>query len=94
MEMYVQFLFTLSIGLIGLGVTMTTLFDTVLRDWDPSQDLRRWWRGVGHPRHAAAIRAEDILQQLEAQHGMAFSSIAIDRLGRDPSGPAGALPRS
>src|SRR5512140_1238467 len=66
MQLYIRFVFTLSIGLAGLGMVLTVLFETVLRDWDVPRELRRWWRRFGHVRsHAGAVRAEDILLALE-----------------------------
>jgi len=82
MELYARFLMTLTIGLAGVGVLMTTLFETILRDWDPARDLRAWWRLVTSSRsHAASIRAEDILQQLQAQRAGAYLTPAntLDR---------------
>ena len=66
MQLYVKFIFTLSLGLLGLGMVLTTLLETVLRDWDAPRELRRWWRHVTHARaHASSVRAEDILLELE-----------------------------
>jgi len=82
MQLYVRFMFTLTIGLVGFGMVMTTLFETLLRDWDPARDIRRWWRRLSATRsHAAAIRAEDILQQLQAARTGAIvsSQRSIDR---------------
>jgi hypothetical protein len=75
MELYGRFLITLTIGLAGFGVVMTTLFETLLRDWDPSRALRVWWRTLTHSRsHASSIRAEDILEQLQTQRRDAYVS--------------------
>jgi hypothetical protein len=76
MELYVRFMFTLTIGLVGCGILMTTLFETLLYEWDPARDFRRWWRVLTASRsNAAAIRAEDILEQLQARRtGAAFTS--------------------
>ena len=68
MQLYVRFMFTLTIGLAGAVVFLTTLFETLLREWDPARDLRRWWRALTASRsQAAAIRAEDILDQLQSR---------------------------
>lgn len=66
MQLYVKFIFTLSLGLIGLGMVLTVLLETVLHEWDAPRDIRRWWRHLTHARaHASAVRAEDILLELE-----------------------------
>ena len=66
MQMYVKFMFTLAFGLIGVGVVLTTVFETLLREWDMTRDLARWLRGLTHSRtHTADVRAEDILLELE-----------------------------
>lgn len=66
--MYTRFMFTLTIGLVGVGLVLMTLLETLLRDWDPVVDLRRWWGEIAH-RHpgAASVRAEDILSELEGR---------------------------
>jgi hypothetical protein len=83
MELYVRFMFTLAIGLIGVGVLLTTVFETLLHDWDPARDIRRWWRTLNASRsHASEIRAEDILEQLQARRtgaAVSSSSRVIDR---------------
>ncbi len=79
MALYVRFMLTLTVGLAGLGVVLTTVFETLLRDWDPSRDLRRWWRSLSATRSLAAeIRAEDILHQLRTQRA-APASGALER---------------
>lgn len=66
MQLYVKFVFTLSLGLVGLGLFMTTLLEVVLREWDAPREIRRWWRHLTHARaHASSVRAEDILLELE-----------------------------
>ncbi|NNN04899.1 MAG: hypothetical protein HKL90_03265 [Elusimicrobia bacterium] len=71
MALYVRFMLTLAVGLAGLGMVLTTIFETLLRDWDPSRDIRRWWRSFSSTRSLAAeIRAEDILQQLRTQRAV------------------------
>jgi hypothetical protein len=83
MELYVRFMGTLTIGLIGFGFLMTTLFETLLLEWDPAHDIRRWWRRMSASRsHASAISAEDILLQLQTQRagiGAAPRYSTIDR---------------
>lgn len=65
-DLYFKFVISLAAGLVGVGLLLTTLFETLLRDWDPARDLRRWWRLQTATRsQAAAIRAEDILRQID-----------------------------
>lgn len=40
MQLYVQFLFCLVFGLVGLCSALKILFDTLLKDWDPIRELR------------------------------------------------------
>jgi hypothetical protein len=68
MEMYVRFMLTLTVGLVGVGIVLMTLLETLLREWDPVVDMRRWWREISH-RHpgSGSVRAEDILSELEGR---------------------------
>jgi len=66
MQLYIKFLFTVSFGLLGLGMVLTTLLETVLHDWDIPREVRRWWRHLNQSRsHAEGVRAEDILLEIE-----------------------------
>src|SRR5262245_31527017 len=66
MQMYVRFMFALGLGLVGVGIVMTTVMETLLREWDAARELSRWLRGLTHGRpHVADVRAEDILLELE-----------------------------
>ncbi len=68
MELYVKFMFTLAIGLVGLSLVLFTLLETVLAYWDPVVDARHWWRRVTqHRSGVASIRAEDILSEIEGR---------------------------
>jgi hypothetical protein len=84
MEMYVRFMVTLTIGLVGVGVVLMTLLETLLREWDPVLDLQRWWKDVSH-RHpsAGSVSAEDILAELEGRRQNRYAARpparAIDR---------------
>jgi hypothetical protein len=66
MQMYVKFMFTLGIGLLGVGIVLTTLLETVLQEWDAARDFSRWLKALSHGRpHVADVSAEDILLELE-----------------------------
>jgi hypothetical protein len=67
MEMYMRFILTLTIGLVGVGIVLVTLFETLLHDWDPVVDFRRWWHEVAHRHPGSQVRAEDILSELEGR---------------------------
>lgn len=71
MELYVKFMFTLTVGLVGLSLVLITVLETLLAHWDPVVDIRRWWRQTTHHRSTVdAVRAEDILSELEGRrHG-------------------------
>jgi hypothetical protein len=83
MELYVRFMFTLTMGLAGVGLVLKTVFETILSDWDPVVDLRRWWKAYAHRSSALEhIRAEDILQEIERRrHGAVPRApvLALDR---------------
>lgn len=66
MQLYVKFMFTLAAGLMGLGLVLTVVLETLLREWDAARDALRWLRGLTHGRrHVADVSAEDILLELE-----------------------------
>lgn len=66
MQLYVKFMFTLGIGLVGMGIVLTTVIERLFREWDAVRDLSRFLRGLTHGRpHVADVSAEDILLELE-----------------------------
>lgn len=66
MQLYVKFLFTLTVGLIGVGLVLKTLLESLFREWDAVRDFRRWTRSLLQHRPASdPVRAEDILMELE-----------------------------
>ncbi|MBI4062049.1 MAG: hypothetical protein HY403_11550 [Elusimicrobia bacterium] len=68
-EMYVQFMFTLAVGLAGVGMVLKTLLDTILREWDAVYEIRKRWQSLFHARpYAESVRAEDILMEIERDH--------------------------
>ncbi len=68
-----RFVLTLTIGLVGVGLVLMTLLETVLSAWDPVVDAGRWWRELAHRRAGAySVRAEDILSELEGRHQNRF----------------------
>ena len=58
MELYVKFMFMLTVGLVGVGLVLTTLIETVFSDWDPFVDFQIWWGLHAHGRaRASSVRA-------------------------------------
>jgi len=88
MELYAKFMLTLTIGLMGVGLVLVTVFETLLRDWDPVVEAKRWWR-LYHRHHTASVSAEDILSELEGrrqnryQYATRPPARAIDRRRED-----------
>ena len=83
MELYVKFMFTLTVGLAGIGLVLMTVLETLLADWDPVVDLRRWWKGYAY-RHSgiAHIIAEDILQEIEGRRDGAVPRAPVRSIDR------------
>lgn len=83
MQLYVKFMFTLTLGLAGVGLVMKTVIETLFADWDPVLDARRWWKSASHRSSGInSIRAEDILQEIEGRRSGAVPRLparAIDR---------------
>ncbi|MBI4371271.1 MAG: hypothetical protein HY552_03120 [Elusimicrobia bacterium] len=83
-DLFVRFVITAALGLAGLGMVLTTLFDGVLADWDLPRDLRQWWRRFSLlPHPGGSVRAEDILLEIELSQ----------REGRYQRPPAASLDR-
>ena len=64
--MYVKFMFTLTVGLVGVGMVLKTLLETLLHEWDVIADVEHAWNAMFHARpYADSVRAEDILMEIE-----------------------------
>lgn len=67
--MYVKFMFTLTVGLVGVGMVLVTLLETVLKEWDAVSEIQKGWHSLFHARpYADSVRAEDILMELQQNH--------------------------
>lgn len=79
--MYVKFMFTLTVGLVGVGMVLKTLLETILHEWDAVHEIRSAWTALFRSRpYAESVRAEDILMELERDHAKKrMPERAIDR---------------
>jgi hypothetical protein len=69
MEMYIKFMFTLTVGLVGVGMVLKTLLETILHEWDAVAEVKAGWHSMFHARpYAESVRAEDILMEIERDH--------------------------
>ena len=68
--MYIKFMFTLTVGLVGCAMVMKTLLETLLHEWDVVADARRGWNAMFNARPHSEVRAEDILMELEQRDHM------------------------
>ncbi len=64
--MYIKFMFTLTVGLVGVGMVLKTLLETILHEWDAVREIQNGWNAMFHARpYADSVRAEDILMEIE-----------------------------
>lgn len=66
MALYIRFMFCLAVGLVGLGIVLKTIIETLFHDWDLFAEIgeawRAWMRGEDTSKHA---RVEDLLLDRE-----------------------------
>ena len=81
MEMYIKFMFTLTVGLVGVGMVLKTLLETILHEWDAVHEIQTGWHSMFHARpYADSVRAEDILMEIERDHDKKrLPELSIDR---------------
>lgn len=76
--MYIKFMFTLTVGLVGVGMVLMTLLETILHEWDAVGSIAHGWNSMFHARpYADSVRAEDILMELEHQNHNDYSKRRI-----------------
>lgn len=74
MRLYFRFLFSLACGLLGVGVVLKVLLDTLFNDWDPVSDARGRFRAyLSGKRHSQIIRPEDALLEDEKRGSSAVT---------------------
>ena len=67
--MYIKFMFTLTVGLVGVGMVLKTLLETILHEWDAVSEIKAGWHSLFRARpYADSVRAEDILMEIERDH--------------------------
>jgi len=80
MEMYVKFMFTLTVGLVGVGMVLKTLLETILHEWDAVTAIKAGWVSLFHARpYADSVRAEDILMEIEHDRRRRIPEGSLDR---------------
>ncbi len=79
--MYIKFMFTLTVGLVGVGMVLKTLLDTILHEWDAVREIKNGWQSLFNPRpYADSVHAEDILMEIEHNYNKRrLPERAIDR---------------
>ncbi len=80
MELYVRFISTLAFGLIGLGVVMKVLLETIFEEWDAFNDIsaRIMASCSGKGGRVEHIRAEDILLDAENRNSFGINTRIVD----------------
>lgn len=79
MVLYVRFVISLAIGLLGLGLVLKIVMDQLLTDWDAAAAIREWWRGRAAAKDIRAERTEDVLLEIEKAKTTGVSMRLIDR---------------
>ena len=79
--MYVKFMFTLTVGLVGVAMVLKTLLETILHEWDAVHEIQAGWKAMFHARpYADSVRAEDILMEIERDYDKRrLPELSIDR---------------
>jgi len=81
--MYVKFMFTLSVGLVGVGMVLITLLETIFHEWDAVRAFQAGWNSLFHARpYADSVHAEDILMELEHHHNYSNRRLPVRSIDR------------
>lgn len=80
MDLYLKFISTLAFGLIGVGLVLTVLFETIFHEWDAINDIVRRIKRIysGRNRQVELIRPEDILLETEKKNTPVLNTRLID----------------
>ena len=80
MELYIRFIGTLAFGLIGLGLVLKVLLETVFNEWDAFNDIGQRLLIVcsGRGGRMESVRAEDILLEAEKRDTPEGSMRSVD----------------
>lgn len=66
MALYIRFMICLAVGLVGLGLVLKTVMETLLQDWDVVAELGEAWRErFSDKRSLGSARVEDLLLDRE-----------------------------
>ena len=83
MELYIRFISTLAFGLIGLGLVLKVLLESLFNEWDAFNDIAAKIELACSGRsHVELIRAEDILMEAEKKNSPIYSTRLIDQRRR------------
>ncbi len=65
MELYIRFVVTLALGLLGVVMVLKVMLDGVFNEWDAVADLGYFFRHGFQNRWVASERVEDVMLELE-----------------------------
>lgn len=80
MEHYVKFMSSLAIGLMGVGLVLKVLLETIFNEWDAFNDVHaRFQAYISGKHHVGLIRPEDILLEAENRNASTTSTRLLDQ---------------
>jgi hypothetical protein len=79
MELYVKFMSALAFGIVGAGLVLKILLETIFNDWDIFTDLSQRARLYLQGKHQVELlRPEDILLEAEKRGAPKHSTRLVD----------------
>lgn len=79
MELYIKFMGTLALGILGVGLVLKILLETLFNEWDAINDLHdRFQAWISGKHQVELLRPEDILLEAEKRGEPRNSSRLVD----------------
>jgi hypothetical protein len=79
MELYVKFMGTLAFGVVGVGLVLKVLLETLFNDWDALNDIyERFQAWISGKHQVQLLRPEDILLEAEKRGQHQGSTRLVD----------------
>lgn len=80
MEQYVKFMTSLAFGLLGVGLVLKVLLETIFNEWDAFNEVHaRFQAYISGKHHVGLIRPEDILLEFENRNAPTTSTRLLDQ---------------
>ncbi len=80
MDLYIKFMSTMAVGMLGAGLVLKVLLDELFLEWDAVAEAQTWFKTVSEHKgfFARLERAEDAMMEAEKSRAVTVNTRLLD----------------